>query len=219
MEFKIENTEVFSLKRAAVASGNPMRIRIENIYELNEKTLKRAKALGNTNAGEGHDQFLTGITVMFDIYAPLYMWKEVQRYHFLEFVSSQSTMHRLTQFDLKSQCVEETDKVILERYQWLLDDYNKDETKDNKKWRKLIASLPSGFILGGTMVTNYRQLKTIYNQRKNHKLVEWRKFCEWCETLPHFKEFCLTKKEESLEGLLEQRNKINEKIRLLRGEK
>ena len=28
------------------------------------------------------------------------------------------------------------------------------------------------------MTTNYRALKTIYSQRKNHRLPEWREFCE-----------------------------------------
>lgn len=41
------------------------------------------------------------------------------------------------------------------------------------------------------MTTNYRQLKTIYFQRKDHKLDEWHKFCDWCESLPLFKELCL----------------------------
>ena len=34
------------------------------------------------------------------------------------------------------------------------------------------------------MTTNYRQLKTIYRQRKNHALPEWKAFCKWIETLP-----------------------------------
>ena len=34
-------------------------------------------------------------------------------------------------------------------------------------------------------------LKTIYAQRKSHRLPEWRDFCAWIETLPMFKELCL----------------------------
>ena len=34
------------------------------------------------------------------------------------------------------------------------------------------------------MITNYRELKQIYHQRKNHRLDEWRVFCNWVETLP-----------------------------------
>ena len=59
---------------------------------------------------------------------------------------------------------------------------------DEKKalWNKIVASLPCGFCLGATMTTNYQQLKTMYHQRKHHKLKEWGVFCKWCESLPHF---------------------------------
>ena len=198
MEFHIVNTEVYGLNKSIIASGNPMRTLIDdNITEYTDKDLKRAIKLGSTGSGEGHDQLLTGCIVQFDLYAPLYMWKEIQRYHFLDFISSQSTMHRLTNFNVKEQCVEDTDEVILKRYQELLDKYNLLENvleKDdkNKLWRTLVASLPSGFVLGATMTTNYRQLKTIYNQRKHHKLKEWHEFCSWCESLPMFKELCIS---------------------------
>lgn len=174
-----------------------------------EEVLKRYRlttALGTTKQGCGEDNFLNGIIVQFDLYAPLYMWKQLQRYHFLDFISSQSTMHRLVRFDIKEQCVDDVDDIILKRYQELLDQYNfSDNIKDfytindflkikNKSWRTLVASLPCGFVLGATMTTNYRQLKTIYNQRKNHKLNEWHEFCYWCEKLPYFKELCLNEK-------------------------
>ena len=200
MKFKIENTEVYGLNKSIVASGNAMRTTIDdNTCAHNHNDYKRACALGNTKSGEGHDNFLNGVVVQFDIYAPLYMWKQLQRYHFLDFISSQSTMHRLAKFDIKSQCVANVDYHILQRYQDLLDVYNdweklcgNDKEKEkNELWRTLVASLPCGFVLGATMTTNYRQLKTIYNQRKNHRLVEWHEFCKWCEELPLFKELII----------------------------
>lgn len=201
MEFRIENTQVYGLDKAIKASGNPMRVEIDP-SETTEKDIKRACMLGNTKAGEGHDQFLTGIVVQFDIYAPLYMWKQLQRYHFLDFISSQSTMHCLTKFKVKDCCVEDTDAVVLDRYQELLDEY-KTIAADNagswralSKWRTLVASLPCGFCLGASLTTNYRQLKNIFHQRKNHKLKEWRDFCAWCESLPLFKELVLGKSEK-----------------------
>lgn len=197
MEFRINNTMVYGLETSFRASGNPMRTTIDSACTDDEaKDEKRAISLGNTKSGEGHDQFLTGIIVQFDLYAPLYMWKQLQRYHFMDFISSQSTMHRLTKFNVKDCCVEEVDKSILDRYQQLLNMYNRSESEMNSEektalWRTLVASLPSGFVLGATMTTNYRQLKTIYHQRKNHKLKEWREFCKWCEELQYFKELCL----------------------------
>jgi hypothetical protein len=200
--FKIEHTEIYGLNKAMIASGNPMRTEMsDNTREPSTKDLSRSIALGTTKSGEGHDQYLTGIIVQFDIYAPLYMWKEIQRYHFLDFISSQSTMHKLTKFNVASKCNPYVDDEILERYQFLLDEYNNlpedtlQAVKTNK-WKTLVASLPSGFILGATLTTNYRQLKTMYQQRKNHKLIEWHWCCEWCEKLPRFLELCFKKEED-----------------------
>ena len=194
MEFHIENTEVYGLNKSAIASGNAMRtVMADNTATPTDRDLMRAELLGSTGLGEGHDNFLNGIIVQFDLYAPLYMWKQIQRYHFLDFISSQSTMHRLLKFDVATQCVSDTDPVIVQRYQDLVADYNatSDEDPNIEKWRTLVASLPCGFVLGATMTTNYRQLKTIYLQRRNHKLREWHYFCAWCRTLPLFTTICL----------------------------
>ena len=56
---------------------------------------------------------------------------------------------------------------------------------------EILMSNPCGFELTARMTTNYRQLKTIYYQRRQHKLPDWREFCAWIETLPMFKELCL----------------------------
>ena len=192
MEFSIKNTEVYGLNKTFIASGNPMRTEMaDNTKEPTEKDIKRLVNLSNTKIGEGHDNALNGIIVQFDLYAPLYMWKQLQRYHFLDFISSCSTMHCLSKFNVAEHCTKDVDKEILNRYQYLLDEYNNSAEKSKEQWRTLVASLPSGFVLGATMTTNYRQLKTIYFQRKNHKLSEWHDFCSWCETLPMFKELVL----------------------------
>lgn len=190
MEFNITGTEVFGLEKAIKASGNPMRTNIET-DDVGDKDIARAYRLGATHNGEGHDNFLKGIIVQMNVTAPLYWWKQAQRYHWFDFVSSQSTMHCLLKFSIKDQCVKETHPDVLNVIERLVDEYNAlDEDDENKKatWRTLIASLPSGFCLGATMTTNYQQLKTMYFQRRNHKLDEWHQFCSWCETLPHFKQ-------------------------------
>ena len=196
MKFYIGNEHVYGLERAVKASGNPMRTKIDT-SEPTEKDFIRASKLGACRGGEGHDNYLKGITVQVDIVAPLFWWKEAQRYHWFDFVSSESTMHCLLKFDVSQQCVDDTDPVILERMKALIEEYlamPEDLTdpiqteKKKEKWRVLVASLPSGFCLGATMVTNYQQLKTMYHQRRFHKLQEWHDFCDWCDTLPHFQE-------------------------------
>ena len=190
MEFHIDNTAVYGLERAVKASGNPMRTVIDS-SEAVEKDFHRAELLGNARAGEGHDNFLKGILVQLDVTAPLYWWKQAQRYHWFDFISSQSTMHCLLKFDVRNQCVPETDPEILEIMAKKVEAYLAMPEEDPGRkaaWRSLVASLPCGFCLGATMTTNYQQLNTMYKQRRNHKLKEWHVFCDWCETLPHFAE-------------------------------
>ena len=190
MEFNISNTFVYGLDHAIKASGNPMRTVID-VSEVTEKDIKRAVNLGNCRQGEGHDNYLKGILVQLDVTAPLYWWKQAQRYHWFDYISSQSTMHCLLKFDIEKQCVSETNKEILGILKKLVDEYNQindDDSNKKTKWRELVASLPCGFCLGASMTTNYQQLKTMFNQRKYHKLKEWHIFCEWCLTLPSFSE-------------------------------
>ncbi|MCQ2753250.1 MAG: hypothetical protein MJ206_03250 [Bacilli bacterium] len=188
MEFKIENSFVYGLERAVKASGNPMRTEIDS-GTCDEKDFTRAAKLGGARNGQGHDNYLKGILVHLDVYAPLYWWKQAQRYHWFDFVSSQSTMHCLLKFKVADQCVKTTDPRVIAIAQEKADAVLKldlNDPKRNEKWRELVASLPCGFCLGATMTTNYQQLKTMYLQRRNHKLSEWHVFCEWCESLPHF---------------------------------
>ena len=193
MGFSIGNEYVYGLERAVKASGNPMRTKIDPTAP-GEKDYLRASRLGSAQNGLGHDNFLKGITLQVDVRAPLYWWKEAQRYHWFDFVSSQSTMHCLLKFDVREQCVEETDPVVLRRVEELVEEYRAipdDEAhraEQKAKWRTIVASLPCGFMLAATMVTNYQQLKTMYIQRRHHKLKEWHVFCDWCESLPRFLE-------------------------------
>lgn len=191
MKFEIKNTSVYGLEFAVKASGNPMRTELDRT-PVNEKDFVRGSKLGSARNGEGHDNFLKGIVVQMDVIAPLYWWKQAQRYHWFDFISSQSTMHCLLKFNISSQCVEDTNQDILNIVEKIKDEYFAipEENKEAKvkKWRELVASTPSGFMLGASMTTNYQQLKTMYLQRRFHKLKEWHEFCAWCLTLPHFVE-------------------------------
>lgn len=46
-----------------------------------------------------------------------------------------------------------------------------------------LDKLPLGTLHTRAIVTNYRALKTMYAQRKNHRLKSWRIFCEWIKGL------------------------------------
>lgn len=161
--------------------------------EVGNKTLNRAKRLGNTPIGSGHDNFLKGITVVFDVDFTNKVWVQAERYHWFEIISSMSTVHALTKTRIdESTFCEWTDKVIIDRLIEIQQTYTKNPTKDNLL--RLLYSCPAGITVRAGITTNYRQLKTIYEQRHNHVLPEWCEFCQFLLTLPHFTEWCVPTK-------------------------
>lgn len=187
---KIDNVQVYGVEDSIKAAKYPMAVNINN---LNTDITNRTVSLGGSNKGEGHDNFLNGIIVQFDLTFSLKAWTELQRYHFIDFVSSQSTMHRITKFNITEQCNEYVDSLIINRLQELINQYNDNSTPEN--YLKVLYNIPTGFQLTARMTTNYRQLKTMYSQRKNHRLPEWHEFCNWVETLPYFKLIVLNQKD------------------------
>lgn len=188
LEFKnqvISNVRIFNLNESFIAAGYPMRTESVDYSKVAENDIKRArnlvKAMHNDNAA--HGQFLTGITVCFDLTLTNKAWVEAERYKFLNFISSQSTMHRITKFDLDNAYIEYVDSRIIDIMKELVEQYNANPVPEN--YLKILYSNPCGFKLTAAMTTNYRCLANIYKQRKNHRLPEWRAFCEWIETLPH----------------------------------
>ena len=184
---RIENDYVYGLRSSIKASKYPMSV---DVTECNDDITERTRSLGSAKVGSGHDNFLNGIIVQFDLTFSNKAWVEAERYHFLDFVSSQSTMHRITQLDPYKQCNEYVDVRIIEVLEEKIEEYNADKTPEN--YLRVLYNVPSGFELTARMTTNYRQLKTIYYQRRNHRLPEWRKLCAWIEQLPHFTELCLS---------------------------
>ena len=176
----LSNVEVFGIERAFKASKYPMST---DISSLNGEITDRIKTLATTDKGEGHDNFLLGIIVQFDLTFTVKAWTEEERYHFIDIISSQSTMHRITKFNLDNAYIQYTDKIIINRMKELVQEYNECPTPEN--YLRVLYSNPCGFKLTAGMTTNYRQLKTIYAQRKNHRLPEWVAFCKWIESLPY----------------------------------
>lgn len=189
----ISNVEVCGLNSSVIASKYPMAVDIDS---LNGAITPTVQKLGQSGKGEGHDQFLTGILVSFDLTFTNKAWVELERYRFINFVSSQSTMHRIAKFDLGKQYNEYVDPLIIRRMYELVDIYNK--TKDPEDYLRVLYSNPAGFMLTARLTTNYRALKTVYFQRRYHRLPEWRAVCKWIEDLPLFKELVIgeTNREE-----------------------
>lgn len=188
---EIKNIEVLGLDRALKASGNPMQVgEINTREQVTTSDINRATKLGKAPSGSGHDNFLTGITVVFDVKYPQYWSMEFQRYHFTQIISSTSKMHRLVitakTKDFEKQFNEYVDPEAIRRVGEYIRLY---EDTDRKYYyfMKALSNLPMGYELWMTVTTNYAQLKTIYNQRKGHKLKEdWGAFCDMILKLPMF---------------------------------
>ena len=192
----ISNIKVYDLEESMRAAGYPMRTELDKAPDLT-KHWSRAQRLTKASRFNGaHAQFLTGIVVNFDLTFSNKAWIETERYRFLNFVSSQSTMHCITKFGLRKQCNEYVDERIITIVQEYIDLYNSltaqdEETIEFKKnlYLKILYNLPSVFQLTARMTTNYRCLLNIYLQRHDHRLPEWREFCnQLLEELPFFKE-------------------------------
>ena len=182
----ISNVKVFGVEDSIKASKYPMSVDVESCTEDVTPTVK---ALGKCKTGTGHDNFLNGCIVQFDLNFTIKAWTEAERYHFFDFVSSQSTMHRIAQMDVRKQCNEYVTETTIREVERLKEEYLANPTAEN--YLTLLYNVPVGFRLTARMTTNYRQLKTIYQQRKTHRLPEWREFCRWCESLPYFRELVI----------------------------
>ena len=174
---KITNTEVIGMQNSIRASGYPM-MRDDLSYD-------RMARLGKCSPGAGHDCALKGIVVRADVQASQAWWLQFQRYHFADIVSSESKMHKIMEMDIGEQCNQWVYSRTIELVEELVKAYQKNQIKFNE----LIANVPMGLMLKARITTNYLQLKTIFLQRKNHKLEEWTTFCDWILSLPHFIHF------------------------------
>lgn len=177
---KIENVKVFGLEDSFRASKYPF---ATDINTVDGSMTDRIKSLANCKMGTGHDVMMQGIIVQFDLTFSNKAWVELQRYHFIDFVSSQSTMHCISKMDIKCMCNDYVSDVVIAEAERLKEIYLK--TKDREDYLRLLYNIPSGFELTARMTTNYRQLKTIYKQRRNHRLPDWHIFCDFIEKLPH----------------------------------
>ena len=160
-------------------------------------------------AGSVHGKFRRMITVYVDITAPLYWWKEFDTYKVGTVANYCSTMHKIhtKEFALDDFSCEHLTDASKKALSYIIDELNMsreryldyDElpecTKDklNKKypqfkkdiWWQMIQLLPSSYNQKRTVMLNYEVLSNIYQYRREHKLDEWREFCQWIEDLPY----------------------------------
>ena len=159
-----------------------------------------------SKAGTDHRKFMRMIVVYADITAPLYWWKEYDTYKVGTVANSCSTMHKIhekefTIYDFSCEHLEtiarfDEDGEMHKPYMVMksvIDCLNACrktflETKSKTDWWQMIQLLPSSYNQKRTVMLNYEVLKNMYHSRKNHKLDEWRTFCDFIEQLPYAKE-------------------------------
>lgn len=208
---KIENESVSNISRAIYSARNAMNSWDKSDSDLEKdivgfNDLALAKRL--CNAGTDHRKFMRMITVYMDVTAPLYWWKEFDTYKVGTVANSCSTMHKIhtkefTIDDFSHEHLTGETAALWTNANgrnymcsaWdfcqitcdVLNHYREKylETKDKKYWWQMIQLLPSSYNQRRTVMLNYEVLANIYKSRRNHKLDEWRKFCEWIKTLPH----------------------------------
>lgn len=216
---KIENTEVYGWEAAIRGMRNPMNswdksdteLTISTQYFGNVSTRRTEICIGKKDfalmktlveAGTDHRKFFRMVNVTVDITAPLYWWKEFDTYKVGTVRNSCSTMHKITakEFTIDDfshehlfpgEYGEETPTDILQYLICALNKFRELYLKSHDKnyWWQIIQLLPSSYNQRATVQLNYEVLLNMYHSRKNHKLDEWRKFCEWIEELPYMKEF------------------------------
>ena len=218
---KIENAEVFGWEAAIRGMRNPKNSWDKSDSEFNVTTYwdeqcelvfetipvvigeNDLRLMANlSRAGNDHGKFLRMINVTCDITAPLYWWKEYDTYKVGTVANSCSTMHKIQakefEFDdFSHEHLTPESCVALEHIMCCMEANRKiflalDGEEAKSAWWQMIQLLPSSYNQKRTVQLNYQVLKTMYFARKNHKLDEWHKFCEWSTELPYFYEICLS---------------------------
>lgn len=158
----------------------------------NDKTLARKLI----DAGSSHRKFMRQIFVSMDIKAPLYWWKEFDTYKVGTTANSCSTMHTITNKEFTIDDFSHDKMLATTKYSLrnivlhlngLREIYlHEDDLIIKKKyWYSIIQLLPSSYNQLRTVTMSYENLRNIYEQRKSHKLDEWRDFCSTIELLPY----------------------------------
>lgn len=204
---KLENVEVFGWGAAVRGMRAPMNSwRLSDSCECwDERCPEDSFIVGKNDlalmrklakAGNDHGKFARMINVTLDITAPVYIWAEIDTYKVSTVRNSCSFMHKgvskpfeLSDFSLENDEYSYELGYIVELLNSLRDNYL--ETKDPKYFLLIRQFLPQGYMVKSTWQANYQVLWNIYKARKDHRLPEWREFCKWVETLPHFKEIYL----------------------------
>lgn len=210
---KIEHLEIAGLEPAIRGMRNPM-----NSWDKSDTTDYENNIVGEADldlmkrlsaAGTDHAKYRRMIVVYMDITAPFFWWKEFDTYKVGTVANSCSTMHKIHSKPITIDDFSYDDTAIdgipmKEYFQGIVsicEGLRKKyvETKDQVYWRALIHALPSCYLQKRTVMLNYEVLANMYKSRKQHKLSEWREFCQTMkDSLPYSNLFTLENDETDI---------------------
>jgi len=163
-------------------------------YSFNIDDQERLKGVAKRLAPKdgGHNKFLESMQVWIEITAPRYWWQEFDTYRVGTTKQSESTIHTLTKRPLTKDDFEyPVLEEAIDHLNSLIKRYNKADRHGNKKFwfTQIKTNLPEGFLQKRMVCTNYKVLRNVVWQRKNHMLAEWRTFIDTLNDELQFPEF------------------------------
>jgi len=155
--YENESMTLRAMRKARLSWGNEIKSTRESDLVLMEKLVK---------SGDSHSASLRQAVVYFDLVATRGFWQQFSKYRVGVEMYSESTMHTLR-------------KRTLERC-----DFSHNTTQDAINAVNVLISgsacietiksnLPEGFLQKRAIMASYQALRTMYIDRKNHKLGEW----------------------------------------------
>ena len=175
-----ENTALFGIGLSYGITSTYKSCTALHLYnDLYNKLLKTADTLAHKQGG--HNKFLESINISLDITAPRYWWSEFDTYRVGVTKQSESTIHTLGKRDLTADDFEHNLPFdILTIFNNIIDRYRCTENKKEKEalFLTLKNLLPEGYLQRRIVVLNAKTLQNIIAQRINHRLPEWKQFCD-----------------------------------------
>ena len=158
-------------------------------------------------SGTEHRKYARMITVWLDINAPLYWWKEFDQYKIGTVSNSCSTMYTLMNkpFELKDFSFDKLNnhgnyaERIIDDLNELREQCSKETDTKVKKdlWYSIVQLLPESYIQTRTIMMNYEVVARIIQQRKGHKLEEWKQLIDVLKELPYINDIMGEDKHEN----------------------
>ena len=163
---------------------------IDEVFNMGEND--RSLMMNLAKNGPVHAKYRRMIPVYLTLTAPLYWWKEADKYQVGTVTNSCSTMHKIQakEFTLEDFSYEHLNLIskdylldVIRQLNACRNDFL--STKDKRHWWQMIQLLPSSYNQKRTWFLNYEVLANIYLSRRGHRLDEWKTLLDWIEELPY----------------------------------